>query len=158
MTQNGPNRGRCYWACAERNPNCKKLFLWSDGGPNLTFDTSSTASPASSALAPVSTGSKGACADPGVGSMLDRMRKRSAEVAHGADMSAAGIGGRDLKRAMLERTPPRVVSGSVPKTAAESTLIKAGEEPVASGSVPSSSARQPACDSEGGASNPEEEK
>lgn len=97
VCQQGPNRGRSYWACANRADACRHCFLWSDGRKNLA-DAKPSASAAGS-------GDGGALSvfEPAVGrgaSMLQRLQKRAREAAIGQDMTAEGVAARELSAAL----------------------------------------------------------
>ena len=39
LVQKGPNRGRMYWACADRNPLCHRIFIWDNPDEVLVAPT-----------------------------------------------------------------------------------------------------------------------
>jgi len=108
MCQRGVNRGRCYWACANRAEACRRCFLWHDGKPNRTAtETSPSAGKPEKSLVVAQPVSSGESATP---SMVERMQKRGREAAFSQDMSAAAVAARELKCAMVARSGSRAAT------------------------------------------------
>lgn len=101
MCTKGPNRGRLFYTCKQRNEDCKDIFLWADGEPSLKAEGTSSSAPAGAAPngGTVALTSQGTAA---AGSMRERLQKRGRSAALSGDMSADGVAARELKTAMCD--------------------------------------------------------
>ena len=107
ICQQGPNRGRSYWACANRAEACRRCFLWSDGRKNLTAPKANSNGHSGGDTGPDGAGSALVAVSPASSrgpSMLERLQKRGREVAVTQDMTAEGVAARELRAALQARS------------------------------------------------------